>query len=56
MKDYLKEYLTTLRVERNLSPRTCDAYKRDLEDYLAFVKKEKYQKFHRWMLEITLGI
>ena len=44
MKNYLKEYLTTLRVERNLSLRTCDAYKRDLEDYLAFVKKEKISK------------
>ena len=44
MKDYLKEYLTTLRLERNLSPRTCDAYKRDLEDYLAYVKKGKISK------------
>ena len=44
MKDYLKEYLTTLRVERNLSSRTCDAYKRDLEDYLAYVKKGKISK------------
>ena len=44
MKDYLKEYLITLRVEKNLSPRTCDAYKRDLEDYLAFVKKGKISK------------
>ena len=56
MKDYLKEYLITLRVERNLSPRTCDAYKRDLDDYLALYKKKKYQKFHKRMLEITLGI
>ena len=47
MKNYLKEYLTTLRVERNLSPRTCDAYKRDLEDYLAFVKKEKISKISK---------
>ena len=44
MKDYLKEYLITLRVERNLSPKTCDAYKRDLNDYLNYVKKEKILK------------
>tara|TARA_Y100001980_G_C14555684_1_gene344827 strand:+ start:6478 stop:7356 length:879 start_codon:yes stop_codon:yes gene_type:complete len=44
MKDYLKEYLITLRVERNLSPKTCDAYKRDLNDYLDYVKKEKILK------------
>ena len=41
MKDFLKEYLITLRVERNLSPKTCEAYKRDLEDYLSYVNKEK---------------
>ena len=44
MKDFLKEYLITLRVERNLSPKTCDAYKRDLNDYLNYVKKEKILK------------
>ena len=44
MKKYLKEYLITLRVERNLSPRTCDAYKRDLDDYLTFIQKEKVSK------------
>ena len=44
MKDYIKEYLTTLRVERNLSPRTCDAYKRDISDYLTFIQKEKVSK------------
>ncbi len=41
MKDFLKEYLITLRVERNLSPKTCEAYKRDLENYLSYVNKEK---------------
>ena len=41
MKDYLKEYLVALRVERNLSPKTCEAYKRDLNDYLTFIKIKK---------------
>ena len=41
MKEYLKEYLITLRIERNLSPKTCDAYRRDLKDYLRFIKAEK---------------
>lgn len=44
MKEYLKEYLITLRIERNLSPKTCDAYKRDLTDYLGFIKAEKITK------------
>ena len=44
MKEYLKEYLITLRIERNLSPKTCDAYRRDLTDYLRFVKAEKITK------------
>ena len=44
MKEYLKEYLITLRIERNLSPKTCDAYKRDLTDYLSFIKAEKITK------------
>ena len=44
MKEYLKQYLITLRIERNLSPKTCDAYKRDLTDYLSFIKAEKITK------------
>ena len=44
MKEYLKEYLITLRIERNLSFKTCDAYKRDLTDYLSFIKAEKITK------------
>ena len=41
MKDYLKEYLVALRVERNLSSKTCEAYKQDLNDYLTFIKSKK---------------
>ena len=49
MKDYLKEYLDTLRVERNLSSMTCEAYKRDLNDYLTFIKSKKIKE----IFEIT---
>ena len=44
MKKYLKKYLITLRIERNLSSKTCDAYKRDLTDYLSFIKAERITK------------
>ena len=49
MKDYLKEYLDALRVERNLSSMTCEAYKRDLNDYLTFIKSKKIKE----IFEIT---
>ena len=49
MKDYLKEYLDALRVERNLSSMTCEAYKRDLNDYLKFIKSKKINE----IFEIT---
>ena len=45
MKDYLKEYLDALRVERNLSSMTCEAYKRDLNDYLTFIKSKKKKRY-----------
>ena len=49
MKDYLKEYLDALRVEINLSSMTCEAYKRDLNDYLTFIKSKKTKE----IFEIT---
>ena len=49
MKDYLNEYLVALRVERNLSSKTCEAYKRDLNDYLTFIKSKKINE----LFEIT---
>ncbi len=36
----LDEYLSHLRVERGASPRTAEAYRRDLEGYLAFLDGE----------------
>ncbi len=34
MNDHFQDYLTMLRVERNVSAHTIDAYKRDLKQYL----------------------
>lgn len=36
----LKEYLDYLRVQRNLSPATLDAYERDLTHFLNFVMEQ----------------
>ena len=37
MDTHFQDYLTMLRVERNLSPRTLEAYQRDLKQYLSFI-------------------
>ena len=37
MDTHFQDYLTMLRVERNLSPRTLEAYERDLKHYLSFI-------------------
>ena len=37
MDTHYQDYLTMLRVERNLSPRTLEAYQRDLKHYLSFI-------------------
>jgi len=37
MKTHFQDYLTMLRVERNLSPQTLDAYERDVGRYLSFL-------------------
>lgn len=36
----VEEYLSYMRIERGLSPRTIEAYGRDLSDYLEFLSKE----------------
>ena len=41
MKTYLKDYLTMLRVEKNLSPNSISAYKGDLNRYLDFLSNEQ---------------
>ena len=41
MKTYLADYITMLRVEKNLSPHSIEAYKRDINRYLLFLKEEE---------------
>ena len=41
MKTYLADYITMLRVEKNLSPHSIEAYKRDVNRYLLFLKEEE---------------
>ena len=43
MDTYLKDYITMLRVERNLSPKTLEAYQRDLNQYLISIKERNIQ-------------
>lgn len=38
IKTYLEEFLVYLRVERNLSPNTVDAYHHDIHRYLRFIE------------------
>lgn len=42
----LDEYLSHLRIERGASPRTAEAYRRDLEGYLAFLDGEGVTDFN----------
>lgn len=39
---YLTDYLLSLRVERNLSPNTLEAYEHDLNRYLTFIERDKH--------------
>lgn len=41
----LDEYLSHLRIERGSSPRTVEAYRRDLEGYLAFLDEQGVEAF-----------
>lgn len=38
MENHLHDYLTMLRVERNLALNTIDAYKRDLKNYVSYLE------------------
>ena len=40
MEDHLQDYLYMLQVERNLSPNSLEAYKRDLKRYIKYLKTE----------------
>ncbi|MFC1527864.1 site-specific tyrosine recombinase XerD [Candidatus Neomarinimicrobiota bacterium] len=41
MNKLLKDYITFLRIEKNLSPNTIEAYQRDLKRYLDFLEAEE---------------
>ena len=41
MVDPISEYLTCLRIERGRSPRTIEAYGRDLADYASFLGRNR---------------
>ncbi|MFL2983372.1 MAG: site-specific tyrosine recombinase XerD [Candidatus Neomarinimicrobiota bacterium] len=41
MENHYQEYLTMLQVERNMSSLTIEAYKRDLKQYLGYIKSKK---------------
>ena len=40
MENFVRDYLAYLSVERGSSPKTIEAYGRDLRDYEAFLKKK----------------
>ena len=46
MNDYFQDYLTMLRVERNFSAHTIDAYKRDLKQYLEHLVSKGIKSLH----------
>ena len=52
MEEFLKEYLTILRYEKNLSENTTKSYKSDLQKLLAFLTKTKVKDFS----EVTSNI
>ena len=67
LENALDEYLSHLRIERGASPRTAEAYRRDLEDYLAFldgegvegfgdIDREKVAAFERSLMEQNLAV
>ena len=45
MEEFLKEYLTILRYEKNLSENTTSSYKNDLHKFLAFLNESKIKDF-----------
>jgi integrase/recombinase XerD len=45
MEEFLKEYLTILRYEKNLSENTTNSYKSDLQKFLIFLSESKVKDF-----------
>ncbi|NJD22690.1 MAG: site-specific tyrosine recombinase XerD [Melioribacter sp.] len=45
MEEFLKEYLTILRYEKNLSENTANSYKNDLQKFITFLNKSRIKDF-----------
>lgn len=68
MNSHLKDYITFLRIEKNLSPNTIEAYERDLKRYLSFleddekiidlnkVKQKHIRKYMRILNDVHLSV
>lgn len=52
MKHYIRDYITVLKVERNLARNSLESYERDLIQYHDFLRKELKL---RSILDVTLG-
>ena len=52
MKHYIRDYMTMLKVERNLARNSLESYERDLNQYHDFLRKELKLKS---ILDVTLG-
>ena len=52
MKHYIRDYMTMLKVERNLALNSLESYERDLNQYHDFLRKELKLKS---ILDVTLG-
>ena len=44
MDFYLSKYLTVLKIEKNMSPLTIEAYSRDLSNYLKYLKSKNVKR------------
>ncbi len=46
METHLHDYFTMLRVERNLSLNTIDAYRRDLKNYISYLENRRLKSMN----------
>ena len=46
MNDFLKEYLSLLKIEKNLSDNSISSYKTDLSKFISFIKEKNIKDFN----------